>query len=230
MPFDLNLPDYIQTENQKFYTDLISPNSSRMKLNVPNQLTILRIILTPLFVLIFISEDYLYKLIGTLIFCIAAATDWYDGYIARRLNVVSRWGQFMDPLADKILVSAALLVFAQLGFLYWWMVILIVTRDFIITFLRMYALKRGKSIVTSMIAKWKTFLQMLAVFVLLIYLNFPDAEIYKLAGYPPPYTHWITLLYLGVTIITVLSGLQYLLENRSHIMELLRRVIKLIYH
>jgi len=59
-----------------------------------------------------------YKLIGTIIFMIAAATDWYDGYVARKFNVITRWGQFMDPLADKILISAALCVFAYLGYIY----------------------------------------------------------------------------------------------------------------
>jgi CDP-diacylglycerol--glycerol-3-phosphate 3-phosphatidyltransferase len=201
-----------------------------MKLTVPNQLTILRILLTPLFVYFFIRDGFEYILIGTVIFFIAAATDWYDGYIARKMNIISRWGQFMDPLADKILVSSAILVFAHLGFLYWWMVILIVVRDFIITSLRMYALKKGRSIVTSMIAKWKTFLQMFAVFVLLIYLNFPQAAIYHLESYPPSYTSWITILYLLVTVITVLSGLQYLYENRAHVLELMRRLIKRIYH
>jgi len=201
-----------------------------MKLTVPNQLTILRMLLTPFFVFFFISHDFIYKLIGTVIFVIAAATDWYDGYIARKLNIISRWGQFMDPLADKILVSSALLVFAELGFLYWWMVILIVSRDFVITFLRMYAMKRGKSIVTSMTAKWKTFLQMIAVFILLFYLNFRGASIYHLDHYPPPYTNWVTLLYLLVTVLTVFSGLQYLYENRSHVTELFRRGLKYIYH
>jgi CDP-diacylglycerol--glycerol-3-phosphate 3-phosphatidyltransferase len=169
------------------------------------------------------------KLIGTIIFSIAAATDWYDGYIARRLNIVSRWGQFMDPLADKILISAALIAFAYLGYVYWWMVIIIVFRDFLITFLRMYALHRGKSIFTSYLAKWKTFTQMLAVFILLIYLNFPDADIYYLDIYPPRYSHWLSILYLGVTTLTAVSGIFYLIENRSHVIEVVKRTGKLFY-
>ncbi len=200
-----------------------------MKLTVPNQLTILRIILTPLFVYFFIGETYNSKLIGTAIFTLAAATDWYDGYIARKLNVITRWGQFMDPLADKILVSSALFTFAYLGFVHYWMIILITGRDFIITFLRMYALKNSKSIVTSNLAKWKTFLQMIAVFVLLIYLNFPQAAIYSLDTYPPDYLNWVTILYLIVTIITIISGIQYLIENSRHVIELAKRTAKLIY-
>ena len=169
------------------------------------------------------------KLIGMVIFSFAAATDWYDGYIARRLNIVSRWGQFMDPLADKILISSALVAFAYLGFVHLWMVLVIIFRDFLITFLRMYALHRGKSIVTSHLAKWKTFIQMIAVFVLLIYLNFPGAEIYHLSVYPPGYSHWISIMFLIVTLLTTISGIQYLIENRSHVLELVKRTGKLFY-
>ena len=198
-----------------------------MKLTVPNQLTIFRIILTPLFLYFFVQETMGGKLIGTVIFSLAAATDWYDGYIARKLNIVSRWGQFMDPLADKILISSALVAFAHLGYLYWWMVIAIIMRDFLITFLRMYALHRGKSIVTSYLAKLKTFIQMIAVFVLLIYLNFPKEDIYNPVNSPPGYTHWISIIYLLVTVITVVTGIQYLIENRSHVIEIIKRTGKL---
>jgi len=195
-----------------------------MKLTIPNQLTILRILLTPVFLYFYLQTDPILKLTGTVVFIIAAATDWYDGYAARRFNIITRWGQFMDPLADKILISSAIIVFAYLGFLYWWMVWIIVIRDFLITFLRMYALRYGKSIVTSQTAKWKTTLQMSAVFLLLLYSNFnipPDAS-------PPPYTNWITLVFLGITLLTAFTGLQYLAENRNHVFELWRRMLKII--
>ena len=200
-----------------------------MKLTVPNQLTILRMILTPVFLYFFIQDSMAYKLIGTIIFSLAAATDWYDGYIARKLNIVSRWGQFMDPLADKLLISSALIAFGYLGYVYWWMVITIIIRDFLITLLRMYALHRGKLIVTSNLAKWKTFFQMIAVFILLFYLNFANADIYHLHYYPPGYSHWMSIVYLLVTTITVISGIQYMIENRSHVFEIFKRTIKLIY-
>jgi CDP-diacylglycerol--glycerol-3-phosphate 3-phosphatidyltransferase len=199
-----------------------------MKLTIPNQLTILRILLTPVFLYFFSSSLFHDKTIGTVIFFIAAATDWYDGYVARRFNIITRWGQFMDPLADKILISSALFVLAYLKILYWWMVIVIASRDFFITFLRWFALKNGKSIVTSNLAKWKTFFQMTAVFFLIIYLNFSSAEIYKLQTYPPPFTHWISLLFLFITILTVATGIQYLIENRAHLYELFRRSSRLL--
>jgi CDP-diacylglycerol--glycerol-3-phosphate 3-phosphatidyltransferase len=200
-----------------------------MKLTVPNQLTILRIILTPVFLYFFIQNSQVDKLIGTITFFFAAGTDWYDGYIARKHNIVSRWGQFMDPLADKILISSALIAFAYLGYVYLWMVTIIICRDFLITYLRMYALQRGKSIVTSYLAKWKTFIQMVAVFVILIYLNFPDADIYHLENYPPGYLHWVSILYLLVTALTAISGIQYLIENRAHVVEIVKRTGKLFY-
>ena len=200
-----------------------------MKLTIPNQLTILRILLTPLFIYFFLQDSTQSIFIGTITFFIAAATDWYDGYVARKFNIVTRWGQFMDPLADKILISAALFIFAYLKYLYWWMVITIIVRDFMITFLRLYALHLGKSIVTSYFAKWKTFIQMSAVLCLLIYLNIPQAEIYQLTKYPPPYNHWISILFLSVTLITAITGLQYLIENRMHVYELFKRTAKKIY-
>ena len=199
-----------------------------MRLTIPNQLTILRILLTPVFIYFYSLPQLQYKTIGTIIFFFAAATDWYDGYVARRFNIITRWGQFMDPLADKILISSALMIFAYLKYLYWWMVILIVSRDFLITFLRLFAIKNGQAIVTSNFAKWKTFTQMSAVFFLLIYLNFPGVDLYHLSFYPPPFFHWVSLLFFFVTIFTVVTGIQYLIENRSHVYELFRRGGKLL--
>ncbi len=201
-----------------------------MKLTIPNQLTILRIILTPVFLYLFLQNTTESRLIGTIVFIIASATDWYDGYVARKFNVITRWGQFMDPLADKILISSALFVFAYLGYIYWWMFFLIVTRDFFITFLRLFALQLGKSIVTSYFAKWKTTLQMSAIFILLIYLNFPRADIYNLSSLPPPYLHWASIMFIIVTLLTAATGIQYLIENKSHLSELARRTLKLFHN
>lgn len=198
-----------------------------MKLTIPNQLTILRIILTPVFIYYFPRDSMQDKLIGTIIFLLASATDWYDGYIARRFNLITRWGQFMDPLADKILTASALCVFAYLNFLHWWMVSIMIMRDIIITFLRIFALQLGKSIVTSYLAKVKTAVEMTAILILLLYLNFPEAEIQHLPAYPPPYTHWSTLLFSGVTLLTVFTAVQYLIENRSHVQEIYNRTVKL---
>jgi len=198
-----------------------------MKWTLPNQLTILRIILTPVFIFFMTRGTAQSMLIGTIIFLLAAATDWYDGFFAIRFNWITRWGQFMDPLADKILIAAALCIFAYLGYLYWWMVVVMIVRDFMITFLRIFALQLGKSIVTSFLAKVKTFIEMAAILILLCYLNLPLAETFSVQSYPPAYTHWISLLFLAVTLLTVFTGIQYLVENRNHIQELFNRTLRL---
>ena len=195
-----------------------------MKLTIPNQLTILRIILTPVFLYLFIQESVDLQLAGTIVFFVASATDWYDGYIARKFNVITRWGQFMDPLADKILISAAFFVLAYVKVLFWWMVWIIVVRDFLLTFLRIFALKVGKSVVTSTFAKWKTFSQMGVLIIVLLYINIMNYGLFPALNKPVPYNHWISLLMLFVTFITALSGIFYLIENRAHLYEIYRRI------
>lgn len=103
---------------------------------LPNQLTVLRIILTPVFVYLFLMDDPVLKQISLGVFILAAITDWYDGWLARKFNYITAWGKFLDPLADKILTSSAFFAFVFLGVLPLWMVIVIAARDFFVTFLR----------------------------------------------------------------------------------------------
>jgi len=194
-----------------------------MKLTIPNQLTIFRIIMTPIFIYAFTLPDKLSRLIATFVFMFAALTDWYDGYIARRFSMTSRFGQFMDPLADKILVSGALAVFAYMHYAFIWMVIVIIGRDFLITFLRIYALYHGKAIITSNFAKWKTFLQMAFILALLIYVNIPGLPEVRLNRVDHPWCQWTTITLTVVVILTVFSGVHYLIVNRSHLIELIKR-------
>ncbi|OGV22444.1 MAG: CDP-diacylglycerol--glycerol-3-phosphate 3-phosphatidyltransferase, partial [Stygiobacter sp. RIFOXYC12_FULL_38_8] len=135
---------------------------------LPNQLTVLRIILTPIFIVLFLSDDPLLIQISLGVFLAAALTDWYDGWLARKFNYITEWGKFMDPLADKILTSTAFFGFVSLGILEFWMVLVIVVRDFLITLLRAYADYRKVSFTTSNLAKWKTFSQMFFLYYLLI--------------------------------------------------------------
>jgi CDP-diacylglycerol--glycerol-3-phosphate 3-phosphatidyltransferase len=198
-----------------------------MKFTIPNQLTIIRIILTPVFVFLFIQDDFTYRLIASIVFFVAAFTDWYDGYYARRFQSVTRWGQFMDPLADKILVSSALVVFAYMKFLYWWMIFIIIGRDALITYLRSFALHIGKPIITSVVAKWKTFLQMGFILGFLIYINIPGLPSVYLNDSRHPWLLWTTLTLAVVVALTLISGIHYLVANRSHLIELGRRIGRL---
>jgi CDP-diacylglycerol---glycerol-3-phosphate 3-phosphatidyltransferase len=193
---------------------------------LPNQLTVLRIILSPFFLFFFLSDNPLFKQISIGIFIIAALTDWYDGWLARKFNYITNWGKFWDPLADKILTSTAFIGFVILGVLQLWMVIIILLRDFIITILRAYADYKGASFPTSNYAKWKTFIQMAFLYyLLLIYTAINTIQIYN--GYEKILAvlmdgNFIYYTMLFITAITFHSGVTYLIKNRHLILRLFR--------
>ncbi len=193
---------------------------------LPNQLTILRIILTPVFLFFFLSEEPLYKQISLGIYIVAALTDWYDGWLARKFNYITSWGKFWDPLADKILTSAAFIGFAILEVVPLWMVIIIILRDFIVTGLRAYADYKNISFPTSYYAKWKTFIQMAFLYyLLLVYTGMHTKQIYT--GNEELFSilmneYFIYITMLIITIITFHSGVLYIFKNRIIIIKLLR--------
>ena len=135
---------------------------------LPNRLSLLRILLSPVFFFFFVSPNPALRHLSLAVFFIAAITDWYDGVLARKYNIVTDIGKFLDPLADKFLTSAAFIAFAASGHVDWWMVWLIITRDLLITVLRSIAEARGAHIVTSKTAQSKTFLQMAVLYYLLL--------------------------------------------------------------
>ncbi len=188
-------------------------------MTIPNKLSILRIVLTPIF-MAFLFLDWAYSAQGALlVFIIASVTDWYDGYIARRYGFVSKWGKFLDPLADKILISSALFSFWYLGYIKLWMVLVIFSRDLIITGLRWYAIETGKPVVTSHLAKWKTVSQIVLVFVILIYLNVKSMINIDVNSY----LNLIDKAALLVALYTLLTGIMYLFNNRGHIRTVISR-------
>jgi len=144
-----------------------------MTLNLPNILTVIRIFIAPIFYYMLLSEDSLLMALSSVIFLIGALTDWFDGWYARKYNLESKWGAFVDPLADKLLTSSALYAFHLLGYVELWMVIIILIRDFGTTFLRIYTDRRGISLITSKSAKIKTFYQFafLAYILTLVFLQ-----------------------------------------------------------
>jgi len=197
-----------------------------MLLKIPTLLTLSRIILTPVFIFYFLQESQSAKITATIIYFVASFTDWLDGYTARKLSHTTRLGQFLDPIADKVLVSSALFVFAYEDYLYFWMVIIIVVRDVLITALRMYALQHGKVIITSSFAKIKTFIQMGFVLILILYLTFPMLPNIKLSFTWTDWLMWPTILGAIVTILTAASGVHYVFYNRTHINEIFKRLTR----
>lgn len=190
----------------------------------PNQLTILRMVLTPFFVYTLLLDGYTYTYLACGIFLIASLTDFYDGYIARRYGSVSKWGKFLDPLADKVLILSALVCLAVLGYVAVWMVVVIAVRDVLITILRAYAFMKEKPVVTMQIAQWKTASQAIVVYFILAYMladiSLQQKNVYW-AGF-----EWIqragiiNILVFAVTVLTVLTGVIYLYNNRDHTREL----------
>lgn len=137
-------------------------------MNLPNKLTLLRIILVPFFVF-FLLADYIpnHYLIALILFCAASYTDHLDGKIARRDNLITDFGKFMDPLADKIMVMAALICFVALGHTNCWFVILIMFREFAVTSIRLVAMGSGKVIAANNWGKAKTVSQIAAIIIIL---------------------------------------------------------------
>ena len=198
-------------------------------MNLPTQLTLLRILLTPVFVLFLFLGGSLARIISFVVFTIASLTDWYDGYTARRYGDVSMWGRFLDPLADKILVSSGLICFSVIGYIPAWMILIIVIRDFFITGLRSYAIIKGIPIVTSLLAKTKTFCQFGAIYFIFIYHMFTGSKYDDTVWIGFRWIHETNFIYhmmFVITLFTIISGLFYLTGNRSH----LKQMASDIYH
>lgn len=191
---------------------------------LPNQLTILRIVLTPVFAVSLTYEALWIRYFSLSIFFVAALTDWYDGRIARQNGNVTKIGKYLDPLADKLLISTAFGMFTYLGLVKFWMFAVIAARDFLITGLRSYALFLNKPFTTSYVAKLKTAFQMLAIYFILIWLIVKESH--RTGGGNPiiidDVENWnaIAYLMLFVTLFTLTTGISYLYENRRQLKSL----------
>ncbi len=184
--------------------------------NLPNKITVSRILMIPIFLIVMVvdfnwgeieflgSTMPMTHFVGALIFIIAATTDWIDGYLARKYNLVTNLGKFLDPLADKLLVSAALIVLVELGFAASWIVIIIISREFAVTGLRLILAGEGEVVAANMLGKIKTWMQIIAISALLLHnapfesLSIPFADI----------SLWVA------TFFTIWSGWDYFYLNR----------------
>lgn len=172
-------------------------------MNLPNKLTILRVIMIPFFVFFMLTDfaGAASKWIALAIFIVASLTDMLDGKIARKYNLVTNFGKFMDPLADKLLVCAAMICLVEMGKLASWMVIIIISREFIISGFRLIAADNGVVIAASYWGKFKTVFQMVMICLLI-------ADIEAIAIVTTVVT-WIAL------ILTVVSLIDYLIKNKD---------------
>ncbi len=185
-------------------------------MNTPNKLTLLRIVLAPIFMILFVTDNYYLRMSALLLFVIAALTDLADGFIARKYNVITGFGKFMDPLADKILVSSALVSFVSLHYVSPLPAVLIIGREFSITGLRLLAAYRGVIIPPTWWAKVKTFLQLSAVGVVMGYISLIDTLSHFRSGLLPffqfDFLFWFNLLLWLTAAVTVWTGIDYVVK------------------
>ena len=178
-------------------------------MNLPNKLTILRVILIPFFVFFLISPffDGYGNYIALAIFIIASLTDMADGKIARKYNLVTNFGKFMDPLADKLLVCSAMICLVDLKLIPSWIVIIIIAREFIISGFRLVASDNGVVIAASYWGKFKTTFQMLMIIYLVVDLQFAYANVVGMV-----------LVYVALAL-TVISLVDYIAKNYKVFLE-----------
>ena len=174
-------------------------------MNTPNKLTTLRMIMVP-FLVIFLLTGWggaANRYICFAIFAIASITDWFDGYLARKYNLITNFGKFMDPLADKLLVCSALICMISLGKLPAWMVIIIIAREFIISGFRLIAAENGVVIAANYWGKFKTVSQMVMIILLILDI-------------PLPFFQILTTIFIWLSVaLTVISLCTYILQNKK---------------
>ena len=178
-------------------------------MNLPNKLTTFRVILIPFFVFFMLAPDMtgINHYIAAAIFIVASLTDLLDGKIARKYNLVTNFGKFMDPLADKLLVCSAMICLIQTGQLAAWIVVIIIAREFIISGFRLIASDNGVVIAASYWGKFKTTFQMLMVIVLILNVQMP---FFQILG---------KILTYAALILTVVSLIDYIVKNKDVLKE-----------
>ena len=192
-------------------------------MSLPNILTFSRILLTPIFIICLFEDFNGAHFWALVIFVVASITDAYDGYYARKNNLVTDAGRFLDPLADKILVSSAFISFAIMNLIDFWMVGLIIFRDVFVTGLRLIMTRNGFTMMTSKIAKSKTLVQIAIIIFTLLFLS--------IKGYNEPFFHFfidfikeyqlIYYLTLLTALFTIYTGLSYIQDNLKAIRQIM---------
>ncbi|KZZ82778.1 MULTISPECIES: CDP-diacylglycerol--glycerol-3-phosphate 3-phosphatidyltransferase [Bacillaceae] len=190
-------------------------------MNLPNKITVSRILLIPVFMFIMLypfdwgmvsilgTEMPASQFTGALLFILASVTDWIDGYYARKYNLVTNLGKFLDPLADKLLVSAALIILVEMGLAPAWMVIIIISREFAVTGLRLILANEGEVVAANSLGKIKTWTQIIAISALLLN-NFPFEPLHIPFA---QFALWVAVFF------TIISGWDYFAKNKNALLN-----------
>ena len=178
-------------------------------MNTANKITVRRVFLIPVFIILVLFENTYAQLAALLVFIIAAVTDTIDGYIARKYNMVSDFGKFLDPLADKLLVTAALSALVGMNRISVWILFIITVREFIVTGLRLIAVNNGVVIAASIWGKIKTVLQLIVISIALLPFEFGQNQ--AILGKVTT----VDILMYAVVAVTIISGCEYIAKNSS---------------
>ncbi len=191
-----------------------------MKWNAPNVISLTRIIIAPIFFIMIINEDRAIVASACILFLLGALTDYFDGLIARKYQIITSEGTFFDPLADKMLTSAAFLAFVKLDIVPFWMVLIIIIRDFGTTFMRLWTKKNNLKMTTSLSAKWKTTLQMFLIATILVFIFLKNTGLidYKLAD-KVIYSNITFILMLILTLFTLWTAIDYIISIKKEILN-----------
>ena len=178
-------------------------------MNLPNKLTVVRMVLVPFFVasLLLSGSNETLKWVALVLFVVASLTDFLDGYIARKYNLITNFGKFMDPLADKILTISGMICLIELGRIPSWIVIIIVAREFIISGFRLIAAENGIVIAANYWGKFKTTFQM--IMIILMIVNIPQLQILT------DITMWIALALTIISLVTYISANKQVLAGEK---------------
>lgn len=180
-------------------------------MNLPNRLTVARIILTPFFLAAMIFDFKYHFIVATGIFAVASITDFLDGKLARKNNQITTFGKLCDPVADKMLTTAALLAFMQLGVCNIWIVMIILTREFLVTSFRLVATAQGIVIAAGIWGKLKTASQMIFSIGIMIAIHFVELYNFDFDKFA-----LVSNILLGITaVLTVVSGVKYIVDGKK---------------
>ena len=192
-------------------------------MNLANKLTVMRIILVPIFLIFIAVKQIPYgSLIATVIFIVASLTDKLDGYIARSRNQITNFGKFMDPLADKLLVTSALISLVEMQLIPGYMTVIIIAREFAVTGLRTIAASEGKVIAASWYGKLKTVTQMVAIILLLLKVVINDIALLStfvksISALDMFFKYVPEVTLILAVIATIISGIDYFVKNKEAI-------------
>lgn len=189
-----------------------------MIFSLPNIITYFRVLVVPVFLFLYFSEDDYLISISIILYFLGAISDYFDGLIARKYNSSSKLGQFIDPLADKIIVVAALLAFNIQEIVPLWMVIVIIFRDIFTTLMRVIADKKNLNMKTSSLAKWKTFSQFLFIGYVQTLIFVAHSKVFNInkeAAYEFIYSDLTYYSMLSLTIYTFFTLIDYILKNKA---------------